>query len=254
MFDLHCHFLPGVDDGAGTLHEGLQLAAAAVANGIQGAVLTPHLHPGRYDNTRSSLHPHFETFAGALADSGIALEVRLGCELRLSVESLELLDLDEVPMLGQWNRQPVVLLEFPHDTVPVGAQQAVEYLRKRGYLPMIAHPERNKTLIRDPMKLRPFIEAGCLAQLTAASVCGYFGEAPRRAAFAMLEQGWITVVASDAHNLEHRPPVMAQAHEALATSYGPDLAHELTVQSPAAIFHSKDSSPKPPSGSSSATH
>jgi protein-tyrosine phosphatase len=238
MFDLHCHYLPGVDDGAETLDQGLQLAAAAVANGIEGAILTPHVHPGRYANTRSALQPHFKVFSRALADAGIPLQIRLGCELRLSADSIELLALGEVPMLGFWNSQPVLLLEFPHETVPVGALQAVEHLRTRGYLPMIAHPERNKTLIRDPLRLRSFIEAGCLAQLTAASVCGHFGPPPLRAALAMIEQGWITLVASDAHNLTHRPPVMAEAREALATRYGPDVAHRLTVESPGAIFRS----------------
>lgn len=238
MFDLHCHYLPGVDDGAETLAEGLQLAAAAVADGIEGAVLTPHVHPGRYENTHSTLRPHFEAFERALAEARIPLEIRLGCELRLTGESIELLELDEVPLLGRWNREPVVLLEFPHDTVPVGAQQAVEHLLTRGYVPMIAHPERNRALIRDPLKLRPFIEAGCLAQLTAASVCCHFGAALQRTAFAMLEQGWIAVVASDAHNLEHRPPVMTQAREALTARYGPEVAHRLTIEVPRTIFRS----------------
>lgn len=239
MIDLHCHYLPGVDDGAETLGEGLRLAAAAVANGIEGAVLTPHVHPGRYENTLSALRPHFEAFGRALSEAGIPLEIRLGCELRLSAESIQLLTLDEVPMLGFWGREPVVLLEFPHETVPVGAERAVEHLRARGYRPMIAHPERNKTLIRDPLRLRPFIELDCLAQLTAASVCGYFGAALQRTAFVMLEQGWITVVASDAHSLEYRPPVMAQAGEALAVRYGSDVAHRLTVETPGAIFRSR---------------
>lgn len=239
MFDLHCHYLPGVDDGAETLTEGLQLAAAAVANGIEGAVLTPHVHPGRYENTLSTLLARFEAFSCALVEARIPLRVRLGCELRLSAESIELFPLNEVPMLGFWDGEPVVLLEFPHNTVPVGAQEAVEYLRSRGCLPMIAHPERNKALIRDPAKLGMFIEAGCLAQVTAASVCGYFGAAPLRTACAMLEQGWITVVASDAHNLAHRPPVMAQAREALAARYGRDVADRMTVEIPRMIFDCK---------------
>ena len=236
MFDLHCHYLPAVDDGAETLADGVALAAAAVADGIRGAVLTPHVHPGRYDNSRSFLQPRFDAFARAVASAGIPLALRLGCELRLSAESIELVARDEVPMLGHWEGAPVVLLEFPHDTVPVGAVQAVEHLVGRGMRPMIAHPERNKAMIRDPMRLRPFVEAGCLAQLTAASVCGLFGAPPQRAALAMLERSWVTVVASDAHSLQHRPPVMTRAREALAARYGADVAARLTTEAPGAIF------------------
>ena len=236
MFDLHCHYLPGVDDGAETLDEGLALAAAAVADGIRGAVLTPHLHPGRYENTLSALRPHFDAFAAAVAEEGIPLELRLGCELRLSAESLDLIAADEVPALGHWHGEPVVLLELPHDTIPVGAERAAAHLRTLGWRPMIAHPERNKAMLRDPLRLQPFVEAGCLAQLTAASVCGFFGPPAQRAAFAMLERDWVTVVASDAHNLEHRPPVMTRARETLEARYGPQIAHALTVAHPGTLF------------------
>ncbi|MEZ5659011.1 MAG: CpsB/CapC family capsule biosynthesis tyrosine phosphatase [Burkholderiaceae bacterium] len=236
MYDLHCHYLPAVDDGAANLQEGLLLAAAAAADGIRGAVLTPHVHPGRYDNTASRLHPHFVAFSRAVAEAGIAIELRLGCEMRLSSESIELILQGEVPSLGHWEERAVVLLELPHDTVPVGAVQAAEYLVSMGWTPMIAHPERNKTLMRDPMRLGEFVQAGCLAQLTAASVCGMFGPGAQRAAFAMLEQGWITVVASDAHNLEHRPPVMTQARASLEQRYGADIAQALVNDNPEAIF------------------
>ena len=236
MYDLHCHYLPGVDDGAADLPEGLRLARAAVTDGILGAVLTPHVHPGRFDNMRSDLQPRFDAFVQAVADAGIPIELRLGCELRLSAESIELIGQDEVPAVGQWGGRPVLLLEFPHDGLPVGALQAASHLIGQGWVPMIAHPERNKTLIRDPMRLKPFVQAGCLAQLTAASVCGLFGVPAQRAAYTMLEQGWITVVASDAHNLEHRPPVMSLARRALAERYGTDIAEALLHDRPAAIF------------------
>ncbi|MEZ5651350.1 MAG: CpsB/CapC family capsule biosynthesis tyrosine phosphatase [Burkholderiaceae bacterium] len=236
MYDLHCHYLPAVDDGAADVQEGLRLATAAAADGIRGAVLTPHVHPGRYDNTLSGLMPHFDAFSRAVEQAGIPIELRLGCEMRLSPESIELILRDEVPSLGRWGERPVLLLELPHDTVPVGAVKAATYLVSLGWVPMIAHPERNKALMRDPMRLGEFAEVGCLAQLTAASVCGMFGPGAQRAAFAMLEQGWITVVASDAHNIEHRPPVMTHARIALEDRYGADVAHELVHASPEAIF------------------
>lgn len=245
MFDLHCHYLPGVDDGARTLDEGLQLAAAAVANGVRGAILTPHLHPGRYENTRSTLIPRFAVFRRELSRAGIDLDIRLGCELRLSGEMFELLERGQVPMLGAWRGRPVVLLEFPHDIVPIGALRAAVRLTAVGCQAMIAHPERNKTLMRDPIRLEPFVEAGCLAQLTAASVIGRFGGEAQRASHAMIERDWVTVVASDAHSLAHRPPLMREARDALSARYGEAYARRLTEEAPRIIFEGRATVARP---------
>jgi protein-tyrosine phosphatase len=100
---------------------------------------------------------------------------------------------------------------------------------------MIAHPERNRDVMRAPNRLAPFIDAGCLVQLTAASVCGWFGVAAHRAALAILDAGWATAVATDAHNLRHRPPVLADARRALRMRFGPEAAVTLTETNPGAI-------------------
>jgi protein-tyrosine phosphatase len=235
MIDLHCHLLPGVDDGAPTLEAALALARAAVDNGILEAVLTPHVFPGRWDNTLAGLTPRIETFRQSLADAGIALTVHLGAELRLLPESLARFDAGEVPAIGAWHDHRVVLLEFPDGGIPVGAMQAVAFLQRRGALPMIAHPERNRDVMRSPAAIRPFVEAGCLLQLTAASVCGWFGGPARLASLALLDAGWATAVATDAHNLRHRPPVLAEARHALEMRYGRNAARLLTETNPAII-------------------
>ena len=232
MIDLHCHFLPGVDDGARDLPSALELARAAYDNGVRLSVLTPHVYPGRWDNTLSSLTPKFEAFRQAVEAAGIPLELRLGGEVHLLPECLALLEQGDLPTIGSWEGRRVVLLEFPDAGIPVGAMNAVEFLLRRGCVPMLAHPERNKGVMRSLDKLQPFVDAGCLVQLTAASVCGWFGPAAHRSALEILDAGWTTVVATDSHNLKHRPPVLAQARDVLAARYGVEGARVLTETHP----------------------
>jgi protein-tyrosine phosphatase len=235
MIDLHCHYLPAVDDGAQSIDEAVALARAAVANGIRHAVLTPHVHPGRYENTFSSLMPRFEAFRALLAAAEVALDVRLGGEVRLLPESLALLAENELPYVGDWDGDKVVLLEFPPGQIPAGSLNAVAYLRARGVLPMIAHPERNKEVMRSWRRIAPFVKEGCLLQVTAASVCGMFGEAVRVTSEQLLAAGWVSVVATDAHNLEHRPPMLAEARRVIEQRYGAPAAALLTEGNPGRI-------------------
>jgi protein-tyrosine phosphatase len=236
MIDLHCHYLPDVDDGAGTPDEALALIRAALADGIRCAVLTPHVHPGRYDNRLSGLRPRFDALRDIVHEQGLDIDLRLGGEVRLLPESLEWLAEGELPMVGSWEGQRLVLLELPHDHIPPGSLKAVDWLQARGVRTLIAHPERNGDVRRDVRRIAPFVEAGCLLQLTAASVCGLFGAPPAEAARRMLDAGWATVVASDAHNLVHRPPVMAQARTWLAQHYGEDAAEQLVAGNPSRIL------------------
>ena len=243
MIDLHCHYLPGVDDGARTMQEGLDLARAAVANGIREAVLTPHIHPGQFDNHRTALEPVFEAFRERLAAEGIELEVTLGAEVRLVPESLELLARGELPILGRWGQQLTMLVELPHESVPVGALEAMCYLRRRGIMPILAHPERNKDVMRDWRRLRPFVEGDvCHLQLTAGSIIGAFGGPAQQTARQLLEAGWVSLIATDAHNLQNRPPVLREARTAVAQWYGERAAYLLTDVHPG-MFLGKASQP-----------
>lgn len=246
MIDLHCHYLPGVDDGAPDLDAGLALVRAAADNGIRAAVLTPHVFPGRWNNTRSALEPAFEAFRRTVASKGIGIDLHLGAEVHLLPESLALYEAGELPVIGTWGDREVILLEFPDAGIPVGAIKAVEFLLHRGAIPMIAHPERNKDIMRSTAKLEPFVRLGCLLQLTAASVCGWFGKPAHRAALALLEAGWTTVVATDAHNLRYRPPVLAEARHTLMSRYGVQAADALTQHNPAAIIGSRRRAPFAP--------
>lgn len=215
MIDLHNHLLPGIDDGAPDLPAALALARRAVAEGITHLVCTPHIHPGRYDNTPATIDAALAVFRQALAAENIPLKVAAAAEVRFGIELMPGIERQAIPFVGQWQGKPVLLLELPHGEVPFGVEKLTAWLLAKGVVPMIAHPERNKGLMREPAKLKPLLKQGCLLQVTSASVAGGFGPQAQALAHQLLEQGVVTILASDAHNLEHRPPCLRDGlHEA----------------------------------------
>lgn len=236
MIDLHTHFLHGIDDGSQSLAESLDLARLAVSDGITACALTPHIHPGRYENHKTLLVRHVAAFQQALADAGIPLRVFTGAEVRIGMESFEQLLQGEIPFLGKVNGCQVMLLELPHDQVPVGTQQFVNKLLSMNIRPLIAHPERNKGIMADPKKVHPLVDAGCWLQVTGGSIAGQFGETARKTAFKLLEDDLVHVVASDAHNINNRPPVLSPARRVVAQHWGEDTAQLLFHTRPARIL------------------
>lgn len=235
MIDLHCHILPGVDDGAQTLDDGLAMARMAVADGIRTACLTPHLHPERYPNTRVGLVAATHRFQAALDQHGIPLKLKAACEARLSIELLDLIADDAVPFLGSVDGYRILLLEFPHQTIPVGADRLINKLFSLKIRPLIAHPERNKAVMAQPDKIHPFVAQGCWLQVTAGSLAGRFGQPARDVAFALVENDWATVIASDAHDATHRPPVLSEGMAVLRQRFGEKTAHRLGIENPERI-------------------
>ena len=232
MIDIHCHLLPGIDDGPRTLEESLALARAAVQNGITHSVITPHIHARRWDNSASTIKAIGLDFKRALLEHDIPLQIGVAAEVRIGVEVMELINRRQIPFLGYWGQQRVMLLEMPHSHVPLGIEGMISWLLERNIMPMIAHPERNKDVHRNLGKINSLIEMGCLFQVTASSVSGRFGRASRVRAVQLLEKGVVTVLASDAHNLKNRPPSLSRGRDAAAEVVGEDEAFRLVLDNP----------------------
>lgn len=232
MIDLHCHLLPGIDDGPEDMETSLEMARLAEANGITHMVCTPHIHPGRYENTTANIRLACERFTAAVAQAGIKLEVGYAAEVRFGSELMTMVREGSIPFVGRWKGRRVMLLEFPHSEVPFGAEQMTRWLLSQGVMPMIVHPERNKGFMQHPARLRPFIQQGCLIQLTAGSVAGAFGEPAQILALDLIKQGVVTVLASDAHNLVHRPPDMQPGYEGAIRLLGERTARRLVLDTP----------------------
>lgn len=238
MIDLHNHLLPGIDDGAPDLETSLALARVAVQDGITHLVCTPHIHPGRYENTAASIRDVRAHFDAALKEQGIPLQIAAGAEVRFGSELMVGVSQGTIPFLGEWQGKKVLLLEFPHSEIPFGAERLISWLLQRNILPMIAHPERNKELMRTPSRLKPLLELGCQLQVTAGSVVGRFGRAAEMLAHALLEQGVVTILASDAHNLQHRPPLLREGVQHAVRIVGEAKAECLVLHTPWEIAQS----------------
>ena len=239
MIDIHCHLLPGVDDGARDMSESLAMARAAYENGIRFSIVTPHIHPGRYENSTQTISGSLARFKLALSKAGIPLKLGMAAEVRLSPEILPMLERDQIPFLGEHDGYRIMLLEFPHSHIPPGADQLVEKLLEMNVRPVIAHPERNKDVIRKYSKIEPFIEMGCYLQLTASAVAGHFGKKSHKSALQLLGSDAFMMLATDAHDLKGRYPELREGYQAAVDLVGPEDARKLVVDNPMAVVRSQ---------------
>lgn len=207
VIDLHCHILPGIDDGPKTMQDTLELARAAVAAGTRTIVATPHVAPNYPDNDASLISERVLEVNTALWDEKLDLEVRPGAEVAL--ETAAELD-DEALAALRLGGGPWLLLECPLSPMAAGVELAVTHLRERGHDHIVlAHPERVPAFQRDPAMLARLIGDGALTSVTAGAFAGRFGRDVQRFAHQLLADGLVHDVASDAHSLERRPPQIA---------------------------------------------
>ena len=234
VVDLHNHILPGIDDGAPDLEAALELAAMAVAEGIDAVVATPHTLDGVFDVQHSAALDAHARLTAALAAAGIALQVRVAAEVRMHERIADLLAADPSVTLDGQGRY--LLLELPHDSVPPALPELLFRLRARGTTPLIAHPERNLAVRRNPAIVVAWLELGARLQLTTGSVTGAFGEPIRRCANELLRRSAVHVMATDSHSPRKRPPIVQAAFEAASAIVGQDGARVLLVDNPARVL------------------
>lgn len=249
MIDLHCHLLPGIDDGPSSLDEALALAALAVNNGITHAIATPHIHPGRWNNDRYQIARLCNRFRLRLAYAGIPLTLGMAAEVRVDSELIHWLAQDKIPFLGHFNGKRVLLLELPHSHIPLGTENLIAWLLQRNIQPLIAHPERNKDVIRRIDSILPLVQLGCLLQITAGSITGHFGKPAQHRARQLLEMDAVFAIATDAHNCRNRPPILAQGCDAASHIVGHERAHQLVTTQPMQLVARQFSFLKKPASS-----
>ena len=233
MIDLHGHLLPGIDDGAKTMDQALNMARIAVKDGIAVSVLTPHHLNGVYDNPATKIREQVDRFRAELDAAEIELEVWPGAECHL-VPELPAALADGSAMTVA-DRRRAVLIELPVHTIPMGATAILDDVRTLGLTPIIVHPERNTALRQDPERLAEWVAMGCLAQVTAQSCTGRFGEPVRKTAQWMVTQGLIHFVASDAHRDRRRVPQIRPGRAAIAEWTNDEVGRLLSEEFPRAL-------------------
>jgi len=219
MIDIHSHILPGIDDGAKTFEDSLEMAKLAVEEGIHTIIATPHHKNSKYMNPKQELLPRVEELNKQLQTANIRLKVLPGQETAINGDLLDdYLNGDILPL----NQTQYVFVELPSNHVPRYTKQMLFDLQLKGLIPIIVHPERNQEIHERPEKLYEFVEKGALAQLTAGSLCGRFGKKIKSFSEQLIEANLVHFIASDAHNITSRAFHMGQAFDIVRSKYGSD--------------------------------
>lgn len=229
MIDLHFHCLPFIDDGPGAWDEAVALVQRAAGEGTTAVVATPHVLRDPWLNpdpaAREELRAELERRSG--------MTILPGCEYWFGRDAVELWEEGRtLTLLGSGRH---LLMEFPASSVPKEAEAVIHELVLVGVSPLIAHPERNLELARNPARLQRLVEMGASTQVTAGALLGEFGTWPHEAALRFHELGLITLVASDAHDLARRPPRLRAAREWVTQEWGEEEAERLFEVNPRTV-------------------
>jgi protein-tyrosine phosphatase len=230
MIDIHCHILPRIDDGPSDISESIEMACIAAADGINTIVATPHLKD-RADMTEEIM-------------SGVnELNARL-TELKIPVKILRGADINVmlfIPSLGDYtiNGTTYLLFEFPHTHMPGNSGQIIFNAMSSGLHPIITHPERNPSVIRDPNIIIDLRETGPLVQITAGSLTGHFGPEARECAFYLLRKGAVDIIATDAHSSNGRRPVLSEGLHVAEKIVGRKHASRMVKANPLAVIEGR---------------
>jgi protein-tyrosine phosphatase len=222
LIDLHCHILPGVDDGSKDMQMSLDLARAAVDQGITNSLVTPHHMDGEYTNHKKDVIRKTDDFQQALDKEEIPLKVFASQEVHLTGELMNAIAQNDVLFMDETNRY--LLLELPHSGIPEYTADMIFDLTTRGITPVIAHPERNQGFQKDPDKIFNFVKMGCLTQLTSSSYLGVFGKHVQELTEQIIKANLGFIFSSDAHNFKGRRYLMKEAFEKLEREEGPRKA------------------------------
>lgn len=218
MIDLHCHLLPGVDDGAVNMEASLRMANEAVKDGVKYALLTPHHMNGVYVNHKESVIKKTYTFQKAINQHRIPLKVFPGQEVRINGDLLSAIDNDDILYADE--SRHYLMLEFPDDDVPAYTSNMIYQIMQRGITPVIVHPERNIKIMKTSNILYDILSKGCLSQVTAGSYVGIFGKKVKKFSEHLVKAEQVYVFASDAHDLPKRKYEMTNAFKKLRNHFG----------------------------------
>lgn len=233
MIDIHTHVIPGVDDGPQSWGEAIEMCRMAWEDGTKVMVATPHAYNGLYGQEGQDISEEIVVLKHKLKACGIGLEILRGAEIHSRPDLPEILE--RMPTLTLNSSGNYFLLEFPHTFIPPNVEQLIFQLTLKGFIPIIAHPERNMQVQRDVSLIEALIEKGALCQVTAMSISGHFGQRASKCVEELLQSEFVHLVASDAHSVENRPPVLSEAYRVVEKKMGNKKAKELFELNPGKI-------------------
>jgi protein-tyrosine phosphatase len=236
--DIHCHCLPGLDDGPGAMTEAILLCRKLAEEGIVAVIATPH-QLGRFEDCNEAVRVRqaVRELRESLRGEGIDLDLAPGAEVRVDERILELLENDTILTLADGGKY--ILLELPYETF-IDVEPLLEELASIGIQSIISHVERIPALASQPHVLLRWLEHSAHLQVTASSLVGTFGPDLRRIAWNLLSDGLASLVATDSHDLGLRKPRMKDAFIQISAELGADLAHRVCIENPSRVLDSQD--------------
>lgn len=250
MIDLHCHLLPGIDDGAPDLTTSLAMARMAAADGVTLTACTPHIYPGLYENTGPAIRQAVVELQAQLAEADIPLRLTHGADVHLTPALITGLRQGQVPSLHD---SRYFLLEPPHHVAPPRLAEIVFELLAADYIPVITHPERLSWIEDRYATFIDLVRQGAWLQVTAGSLTGRFGDTARYWGERLLDEGWVHILATDSHGVDRRPPLLAEGRQAAERWVGAEEAVHLVDTRPQGILDNArpDQLPLPPTAPTS---
>lgn len=234
MYDIHCHILPGIDDGPDQMEDSLTMARLAAEDGTRTLVATPHSDKVAGIGGKDALAQRIHAFREEVASRGIELDVVMGAEHLLSADLL--VEVQDGTVISI-NSSQYLLVEIDFFQWPSYLEEALFQLGLAGFTPFLAHPERQANIQQKPNLLAELVERGVITEVTGGSILGDFGRDAQKSAVPLLKQKLIHVIASDGHTpTSNRPPVMGSALAQVASLVGEKAARVLGTENPAAII------------------
>jgi protein-tyrosine phosphatase len=233
VIDLHCHILPGIDDGAGDLSVSLAMAQAFVTDGVTHVACTPHILPGVYHNTGPQIRAAVVRLQHVLDSEGIPLQLVVGADNHIVPDFVAGLQAGHLVSLADTR---YVLVEPPHHVPPPRMEEFFFGILAAGYVPILTHPERLSWVGGHYDAIKRMAKGGVWMQLTAGSLSGAFGRNARYWAERMLDEGHVRILATDAHDTSQRPPNLSQGRDLAAALVGAREAEHLVVTRPLGVL------------------
>ncbi len=238
LVDIHCHVLPGIDDGAESIEDALDMVQLSVESGVKKVICTPHSISGVFDNYRGSkLTDEFWEFKNTINDAKLPLEVYLGMEVFATVNTANDLNSGKLCTLAD-SRYMLIEFDFGEDEKMV--RYILDSLAETDVTPVIAHPERYEFIARNPRMLYEWIDKGYLLQSNTSSVRGKFGRMVNAIVMDMLSDRLVSFIASDAHGALHRTPFLEFAYNMVNENFGEKYANEIFKVNPNKIIQNLD--------------
>jgi protein-tyrosine phosphatase len=252
MIDLHAHILPRLDDGAESLEESVEMCRISYRDGVRTIVATPHILPGVYKNSRSTILAKTQELNEAIGKFGIqdpdprtqqlndptdGFKILPGADVHFSPNLVQLCESGEIVTVN--DDGCYLMVEFDFMSLPYQGEEVLFQLISRGITPVITHPERNLEIARRPKRYYRMVNMGCLGQVTAMSLTGGFGPEVKRVADRLLAHRLIHFIGSDTHSVHERPPLLSPAVREAEKKVGREEARKMVTEYPRALLEGR---------------